>query len=81
MFNPGDLLSTIGDYLWIINAFLIGGFILGLTGTIVAYVRWLKSGIKTLFSPEGMIVFTIIMIAFGVIAILFNIWWTNLGLT
>jgi hypothetical protein len=79
MYSPGDAISTIGQYLWIIPVAIWVFLLIGVSGSIISFFKWVNSGVKTVFSPWGLITFVVLAVVSGVALFLFDQWWKGLG--
>lgn len=79
MFNPGDAISAIGEYLWIVPVILWGSLLIGLTGSIISFFQWINNGVKKVFSPMGLITFVVLAIVSGIALAAFDAWWKGMG--
>lgn len=78
-FSPGDAISTVGSYLWVIPVLLWGFVLLGVTGTIINFLQWVNRGTKKIFSPIGLFVFITLTIVSFIIASVVSGWFKSMG--
>lgn len=67
MITPGDAMAWIVQNLWIVSIILWGLVLLGVGGTIFAFIKWVGRGVKQMFNPWYILIITALVIASAVV--------------
>ena len=75
--TPNDVIKFAIDHWWVVPLILWVCVALGVTGSVLSFLGWVKKGVSQIFNPKYLILLTIVLTLFAIIASMVGNWITG----